>query len=163
MSTAFGKKHLSNYIGQIGETLVKKFLKREGFTVMSYEAMRIFVPHINSKFKGIGTNGLVETEPPQSVNTVRDFLGSMKKNFKDMNDKLDKTYAGELHKYRRFDFVARKGNDYFIVEVKTNKARLTKKNEGELKIAKKYGFIPMVVKTKVTLIADFKDVTIKTL
>jgi hypothetical protein len=46
MSTIGGRQHLSNYIGQIGETLVRKFLEKEGFTVMSYEALCIFVPHI---------------------------------------------------------------------------------------------------------------------
>jgi len=163
MSTIGGRQHLSNYIGQIGETLVRKFLEKEGFTVMSYEALCIFVPHI-----------VRASDISPLVKMTKVFLGSKKEDFINLIEALNRIYiknphpsfiknVGSEHKRRSFDFMVKKEKDFYVVEVKTNKAQLSKKNEEELKLAKKYGFIPMVVKTKVTLIADYKDISIKIL
>jgi hypothetical protein len=87
----------------------------------------------------------------------------MTENFIHLNKKLDEIYAGKEHRRRRFDFVAKKAGKYYIVEIKTNKARLNEFEKEGLLLCKRFGFIPLLVRTKVTLIADLDDVTLQLL
>lgn len=160
MSTRYAKRKLNYYIGQIGETLAWKFLREQGFEIISYSFLVEFKPHFNSKFRGVRTG--VEFVP-NSISAIKKFLGSKKQDFVELVDALDKEYSGFTHKKRRFDFVAKKEGKYYLVEVKTNKGRLSKLQKEEMEKSKKFGFIPLIVRTKVTLIADMKDVKVKTL
>ena len=143
--------NLNVYKGIIGEELARRYLEKQGFKVMSY---MILVD-------------LVMRHPLISISEIsrsaHDFLGLMKKNFIGLNKALDKIYSGKEHKRRRFDFLAKKEDKYYVVEVKTNKAQLNKWEREGLQLSKKFDFIPMLVRTKVTLIADYKDVIVKTL
>jgi len=49
------------------------------------------------------------------------------------------------------------------VEVKTKKAQLNEMEKEGLQLSKRFGFIPIIVRTKVNLVADYKDVTVKAL
>jgi hypothetical protein len=141
MSTSYKWAHpkgLNSFRGQIGEVLARKFLEKEGFRVISYEFLVAYNPSW-------------------------DFWGSMKGNFVEWNEALNKIYAGSVHRSRRFDFVARKGEKYYVVEVKTNRGQLSKWQKEGFQLSKRFGFIPMVVRTKVKLIADCKDVSIEVL
>ena len=91
MSTSYKWAHpkgLNSFRGQIGELLARKFLEKEGFRVISYEFLVAYNPSW-------------------------DFWGSMKENFVEWNEALNKIYAGSVHRSRRFDFVARKGEKYY--------------------------------------------------
>ena len=59
-----------------------------------------------------------------------------------------------------FDYVAKKGSHNYFVEVKTNKARLRKYQRKMLLKAKKYGFVPIIVRPKVLITAKSEDITI---
>jgi hypothetical protein len=78
LSTRWGKRELSNYIGQIGETLACRFLKEQGFEVRSFMTLADFSKDLDSKFRRI-PNG--EEFIPQSIIGVREFLGSKKGDF----------------------------------------------------------------------------------
>ncbi len=92
------------------------------------------------------------------------FLGSKKEDFIEMKTALDNSdYSGKEHERRRFDFVAKKRAKYYVIWVKVNTAVLSDLEKASVQLSKKFGFIPMLVRTKVTLIADFKNVVMKTL
>ena len=146
--SGYSKKSLHAYEGQFGEVLARKYLQKEGFEVWSYMVLVQLIKH--SLMPGIVTH-------------AHDFLGSKKQDFIEMNKTLDQIYSGKEHKRRRFDFIAKKEDKYYVVEVKTNKAILTKFQKEDLQLSKKFGFIPILVRTKVKLIADYKNVTITTL
>jgi len=144
--SGYSQEKLNVYRGYIGERMVAKYLKKQGYTVASYMMLVDFSEH--------GEMGKKEAVA---------FLGDMYKSFLEMNKTLEKHDSGKEHHRRRFDFVAKKDNNYYIVEVKTNRARLPKWEKESFSITKKFGFKPMLVKTKVTLIADEKDITVKML
>lgn len=143
--------NLNVYKGIIGEELARRYLEKQGFKVMSY---MILVD-------------LVMRHPLISISensrSAHDFLGLMKKNFIGLNKALDKIYSGKEHKRRRFDFLAKKEDKYYVVEVKTNKAQLSTLERKELHFSKKFGFFPMIGRTKVTLVAEYNDVTVEAL
>jgi len=58
-----------------------------------------------------------------------------------------------------FDYVPKKGSENYFVEVKTNKAQLRKYQRKMMK-AKEYGFIPMIIRPKVSITAKSEDMTI---
>jgi hypothetical protein len=92
------------------------------------------------------------------------FLVSKKEDFMEMKTALDNAvYSGKEHERRRFDFVAKKRAKYYVILVKVNTAVLSDLEKASVQLSKKFGFIPMFVRTKVTLIADFKNVFMKTL
>lgn len=62
-----------------------------------------------------------------------------------------------------FDYVAKKDSHIYLVEVKTNNAVLAKYQRKMMIKAKEFGFIPMIVRTKVSIIAKLEDVTTETL
>lgn len=137
MSTSYARKGLNSFRGQIGEVLARKFLVKEGFKVVSYMFLVDNVEHF----------------------FACDFLGSMKKNFIELNKALSKIHSGSEHIRRRYDFVARKEEKYYVVEVKTNKGQLNRWQKEGFQLSKRFGFIPMIVRTKIAVIADSKDVT----
>lgn len=49
------------------------------------------------------------------------------------------------------------------MEVKTNKARLNEWQKEGFQLCKKFGFIPLLIKTKVIVNADYKDIVIEEL
>lgn len=144
--SGYSQQKISVYIGYIGERLAAKYLKKQGFEVFSYMVLVDFV-----------------VKHPHGKSPLHDFIGSKKQDFIEMNDAIDKFYPGEQRERRRFDFVLKKNNKYFVTEVKTNNAKLTIDQKEALQLSKRYGFIPMLVKTKVKLIADIKDVTLELL
>jgi hypothetical protein len=138
-------KSLSVYVGEIGETVAKKYLKKRGFKIVSY----MFLSDI-----------LSPKSPRYCPPEIDSFLGSMKKNFLEMKSALEKGYGGKEHR-RGLDFLAEREGKYYVVEVKTNDAQLDKTQKEELLLSKKHGFIPLLVNTKVTLIANSEDVVIQ--
>lgn len=150
--SGYSQKSLRRYEGEIGENVARKRLEKQGFKVMSYMVLVDFVAratHVPKGYEKISRNTL-------------GFLGIMKKNFVDMNRALDKVHFGKEHKRRRFDFIARRDNRYYVVEVKTNKAKVTSLQKEELQICKRFGFVPMVVRTKVSIVARMEDVKTET-
>ena len=144
--SGYSRKSLIAYEGQIGEAIARNYLKKQGFIIHSYMMLVDFIGR-----------------PCPGQSFAEDFLGSKRQNFIELNKACDKIYSGKEHRRRRFDLVAKKEDKYYIVEVKTNKAQLNKWQREALQLSKKFGFIPMLVRTKVTLIADYKDVIVKTL
>ena len=75
-------------------------------------------------------------------------------------------YRSRVHVHRAtnwgFDYVAKKGSQIYFVDVKTNKAVLQKPQKKMLMKAKEFGFIPMVVRPKVSIIARLEDVITET-
>lgn len=61
-----------------------------------------------------------------------------------------------------FDYVAKKDSRNYFVEVKTNKARLRKYQKKMMMKAKEFGFIPMIVRPKVSIVAELEDVATET-
>ena len=61
-----------------------------------------------------------------------------------------------------FDFVVKKDSKVYFVDVKTNKAILQKHQKRMIMKAKEFGFIPMLVRPKVSIIARLEDVTTET-
>jgi hypothetical protein len=158
LSTTHGKRKLSNYKGQIGETLAHNFLTEQGFHVSSYMFLADFSQHVNSKFKTIKTGE--EFQPP-SVLYVKNFLGSKVGDFIKLKEAIEREYSGREHSGRAFDFVAKKDENFYVVEVKTNRAMLSNRQKKELELSRKFGFMPMIIRTKVKIVADLKDVTME--
>jgi len=61
-----------------------------------------------------------------------------------------------------FDYVAKKDSQIYFVNVKTNNAQLRKYQNEVMIRAKEFGFIPMVVRPKVSIVARLEDVTTET-
>lgn len=143
----YKRKSLNVYVGEIGETVAKKYLKKRGFKIVSYMIL----------------SDLLSPKPsPRSCPPdIDSFLGSMKKNFLEMKSALEKGYGGKEHGRRGFDFLAEREGKYYVVEVKTNSAQLSRTQKEELLLSKKHGFIPLLVNAKVTLIANLEDVVIR--
>jgi hypothetical protein len=143
----YSQQKLSVYKRYIGERLASKYLRKQGFTVQSYMVL--------SDFAG-------RSSPYRDY--AEKFLGSKKEDFMEMKTALDNSvYSGKEHERRRFDFVAKKRAKYYVIWVKVNTAVLSDLEKASVQLSKKFGFIPMLVRTKVTLIADFKNVVMKTL
>lgn len=142
------QKRLSSFKGQIGEVLARKFLENQGFKVVSY---MFLVDYVIAR----------PSYGPSSF--ACDFIGSMKEKFIKCNKTVSEIHSGSEHIRRHFDFVAKKEKNYYFVEVKTNKGQLSKWQKEGFQLSKRFGFIPMIVRTKVTLIADCKDVTVEVL
>jgi predicted transcriptional regulator len=85
-------------------------------------------------------------------------LAIKKDDFIKMNQAFDKIYSGNQHKRRALDFIAKKESKFYAIEAKTNKAILRQNQKKELELSKNFGFIPIIVKTKVNLIANLDDV-----
>jgi hypothetical protein len=49
------------------------------------------------------------------------------------------------------DFLARRGEDFFVVEVKTNNAHVGKDQRDVLRMSTNYGFIPVVYRVRLEL------------
>jgi Holliday junction resolvase-like predicted endonuclease len=141
--SGYDQQKINVYKGYIGERLAAKYLSKQGYEVQSYMVLVDFV-----------------VKHPHGKSPLHDFIGSKKEAFIEMNNALDQINSGKERKRRRFDFVVKKGEDYYVVEVKTNEADLSKSRKRDLQLSKRYGFIPMLVKTKVKLIADLEDVTV---
>jgi len=62
-----------------------------------------------------------------------------------------------------FDYVAKKDSQIYFVDVKTNKAGLRNYQKKMMMKAKDFGFIPMLIRPKVSIIARLEDVTTETL
>ena len=135
------QRKLSVYKGYIGERLADEYLEKQGYEIRSYMVLVDFVVH-----------------NPQGKSPLHDWLGNKKDDFIRMNKGFDKVYSGKEHRRRALDFIAKKDGKFFAVEVKTNRAILGQNQKKELELSKKFGFIPIIVKTKVTLIANLDDV-----
>jgi hypothetical protein len=59
------------------------------------------------------------------------------------------------------DYVVKKDSNIYLVDVKTNKAKLRKYQRKIMLRAKEFGFIPMIVRSKVSIIARIEDVTVE--
>ena len=77
-----------------------------------------------------------------------------------MNKAFDKIYSGKQHRRRALDFIAKKDGNFYVVEVKTNSSKLSEKQKKELELSKKFGFTPLIIKTKVTVVANLKDIVV---
>jgi len=126
----FDRGRFRRYYGNIGEMVVAEVLVREGFKVW------FPVPYHPE-------------EPPPAVYQPAEskitFFG----------DKLGafELYRKEIHGIYMLDLVAKKNDEIYIVEVKTNEAvryLRGEKLEG-LMLARKYGFIPMLATLKVSI------------
>ena len=125
----------------MGERLADEFLRKQGYEIQSYIILVDFV-----------------VNHPNSKTPLHDWLGDKKDDFVKMNQAFDKIYSGNQHRRRALDFIAKKEGKFYAVEVKTNKAILGQNQKKELELSKKFGFIPIIVKTKVALIANLDDV-----
>jgi hypothetical protein len=145
--SGYSQQTLRVYKGYIGERLASRYLRKQGFTVQSYMVLSDFVGR-RSSYRDYAEK----------------FLGVKKEDFLKMKTALDNSvYPGKEHERRRFDFVAKKKGKYYVICVKVNTAILSDLEKASLQLSKKFGFIPMLVRTKITLTADFKDVVMKTL
>ena len=140
--SGYDQQKINVYKGYIGERLGTKFLNNQGYEIQSYMVLVDFIMN-----------------HPHGKSPLHEFMGSKKNDFIEMNNAFNKIYSGQERKRRRFDFVAKKGDDYYVVEVKTNEARLSKSQKRDLQLAKNFGFTPLLVKTKVKLVANLEDVT----
>jgi hypothetical protein len=156
LSTRHGKRKMSNYIGQIGESLAYNYLNKKGFKTMSYMLLVDLSKDLDSKFHYVESN---EQFVPLSINIANDFLASKKEDFLKMLKALDRIKSGSEHSRRRFDFISKKNGKFYVVEVKTNTARVSTLQQKELEKSGEFGFNPLLVKTKVRIAARMKDVT----
>jgi len=143
----YKRQSLNVYVGEIGETVAIRYLEKRGFKIASYMLL----------------SDLLSPKPPLRYcpPDIDSFLGSMKKNFLEMKSALEKGSGGKEHRRRGFDFLAEREGKYYVVEVKTNSAQLSRTQKEELLLSKKHGFIPLLVNTKVTLIANSEDVVMQ--
>lgn len=142
----YKRQSLNVYVGEIGETVAIRYLKKRGFKIVSYMIL----------------SDLLSLKSPRSCPPEIDsYLGSMKNNFLEMKSALEKGYGGKEHRRRGFDFLAKREGKYYVVEVKTNDAQLSRTQKEELLLSKKLGFIPLLVNAKVTLVANLEDVVIQ--
>ena len=146
----FSRKSIHKYEGQIGEVVAWKYLEKQGFKVRSCMGLVDFVVR-----RPLISASMCSTD-------AHEFIGTMKNKFNELDEALDEIYSGAEHQRRRFDFVAKKENKYYVVEVKTNKARLTKTQKEGLQLCRRFGLIPMLIRTKIKISVD-KDVTMKIL
>jgi hypothetical protein len=149
--SAYDRRSISVYKGFIGERLAIKYLKKKEFDVVSYMILADFINRPDS---------LRDTP---YYNVAKEFLSSKKEDFSKLLKTLKKLYDGKEHKRRRFDFVAKKDDQYYVVEVKTSGGRLSKFEKRELETAKKMGFTPLLIRTNITLIANLNNVTMQIL
>jgi len=145
--SGYSQQILRVYKGYIGERIASRYLRKQGFTVQSYMVLSDFVGR-SSSYRDYAEK----------------FLGGKKEDFLEMKTAIDNSlYSGKEHDRRRFDFVAKKKGKYYVIWVKVNTAVLSDLEKASLQLSKKFGFIPILVRTKITLTADFKDVVMKTL
>jgi len=164
------KKSLSNYIGVIGEKLALKYLIENGFNVTS------FMGCVN---EALGVNKS-ERETLQRSNLWKKELGELKELEKTVKELFGKSWSKfvqfceawkeesdfphekSIDKYHfGFDYVVKKDSNIYLVDVKTNKAKLRKYQRKMMLRAKEFGFIPMIVRPKVSIIARIEDVTVE--
>ena len=150
--SAYDRRSISVYKGYIGERLAEKFLEKQGFEVMSYMILTDF---ISQYLRGRRSGPYYEF--------YKEFLGSKRQDFSELIKVLNKLYAGPQHKRRRFDFVAKRENKYYVVAVKTDGGRLSELEKKELEMSKKFGFSPILIRTNITLIANLENVTMEML
>ena len=168
--SGYDQQRLSVYKGVIGERLAVKYLRKQGFQVMSYMQLVDFTVNIPRKMKTLrermGGNQnnynivkkALEKKHSHRVNKLYDWMENKVNDFIKMNKAFDKIYLGKEHRRRALDFIAKKDDKFYAVEVKTNSSKLSEKQRKELELSKKFGFTPIIIKTKVTLIANLTDV-----
>lgn len=137
--SGYDQQKISVYKGYIGERLAEKYLKKQGYQVQSYMVLVDFIVN-------------------HSRSPLHDWISDKKDDLIKMNKAFNKIYLGSEHRRRALDFIAKKDGKYYVVEVKTNSSKLSEKQKKELELSKKFGFTPIIVKTKVTLVAKLKDV-----
>ena len=137
--SGYDQQKINVYKGYIGERLAAKYLKKQSYQVQSFMVLVDFIVN--------------HTKSP-----LHDWMGDKIDDFIKMNKAFNKIYSGSQHGRRALDFIAKKDGKFYAVEVKTNSSKLSENQEKELELSKKFGFTPIIVKTKVTLVAKLEDV-----
>ena len=148
--SAYDRRSISVYKGYIGERLAEKYLQKKGFEIISYMILRHYI-----------------IQPTSLITPIREMcervIDSKMQKFRKLLNALKKISDGKEHKRRRFDFIAKKENKHYVVEVKSNGSRLSELQKKELEIAKRMGFTPIIIRTNITLIANLDNVTMELL
>lgn len=73
-------------------------------------------------------------------------------------DKLQSSNYPQVHRALDLDFYAEKNGDEFVIEVKTNQARLTKAQKKLMEYAEQLNFHPIYVRVKVSVLGEVTEV-----
>jgi len=183
----FSKSRFKSYFGNIGELIAEEILFKEGFEVCRWRPYNAgdILPQSNvSRNLRRCLNCLYPIKPDETVTMggekyhitysrdpnyktiikeLNDFFGDKLSNFKKYTDTLG---FGEAKEVRYIpDLVAKKDNEIYIVEVKTNSGNIYLKREQEklkgLLSARKFDLIPLLININIRLEAT--DFTMKEL
>lgn len=176
----FSKNKLISYIGNIGEIITEQILMKEGYEVCKWKPysagdslpeplvkhnLRLSMERLSHKHKpdeSVIVNGQtvhLTYEYDDNSEIERDLKEFFGEKFKDF-----KKYVGNLGLFKEAgnviyspDLVAKKENQIYVIEVKTNSGKLTEKKREGLVSAKRFGFVPVIVNIDVDIVAtNFK-------
>lgn len=142
--------------GFVGEAAMEEYLERRGFKVLRLTNAK-YLADILSSAGRISHGPLSGMHPPGFGDDLRDFLGDeMFNKFLDYWSEVVEKYGPGIDSTRRKgsvmpDFLARRGDVFLVVEVKTNKAYLRREQFEALKMSREYGFIPIVYRVHVRM------------
>ncbi len=171
----FNRGRFPVYFGNIGEMIAREMLLKDGFEVWLFRPYFPSSPPLSGK-EVLGSNIIYDLNCLQQVRksvagrdtelhisleeckrrakALEDFFGSTLENFVQYAKRIGLTEVGRsAHQYAP-DMAAKKDGRIYIVEVKVNTGALYLKGEKlqALKLAREYGFIPMLI----TLNIDMK-------
>jgi len=156
-----------NLIGSIGEKVGKKWLEKKGYKV--YSSQEILGEFDNLEFITLRMNRRRKKEYKENdrkiIQKLEEHLKGVYRQKYEMLKKLsiakrqlvkseEETRLAESLERKRgvgFDFIARKNNNIFFIEVKTNQGKLEKYQRLYSKIVKECGFIAMVLRPTVEI------------
>lgn len=177
VSNASARARLASHAGEIGEKFAKKFLLDADYEIKRFPSLVSYAlcKDTSQKSEKILYEGI-----------ARLFLGDKYQSFIEFCQAWNKdsdvpttiaplfyfSYRDEEKEEETFpkgtytagpDFVGKKDGKFYLIEVKTNKAVLTKYQKKMLLKAKDFGFIPLIIRVKVELEVPLDEVRIEEL
>ncbi|MFQ5710207.1 MAG: hypothetical protein ACE5GD_00355 [Candidatus Geothermarchaeales archaeon] len=174
------QKLFAKYTGDIGEKVIERYLELKGFEILDFWRAVEVVETSRRIELGYYKHPAYEEyrdEIYQKVKDFKDFLGEKFNAFKDYLDAWSRdadTPSGKYFQPRPgqtirvggrstgfgFDFIGKKDNQFFMIEVKTNRARLLGYQRKMLIRAKDFGFVPLLIRVNVNIEAPFERIQI---
>ena len=171
---------LASHAGEIGEKFAKKFLLDADYEIKRFAELASYALCNDT------SNGFERSDKILNDGIARLFLRDKYESFikfceawnkdADIPSKINHKYYFDYRDKEKeeetfpkgthvagLDFVGKKDGEFYLIEVKTNKAILTKYQKKMLLRAKDFGFVPLIIRVKVELRVPLDEVRIQEL
>jgi len=150
-------KYSKQLIGRVGERLAREELENQGYELQSFDRCKSnlcivcgFPIHPYSKdFR----SGDVLNDYPNSCSRGKRWLELLR-----YRDKLRSNHNVHAERGLNLDFYATKNDDEYVIEVKTNRAKLTKAQKKLMEYAQQLNFHPLYVRVRVSVSGEVTEV-----